>query len=194
MTLLALLDQGPRYGLQLKQEFEAHTGDMWPLNVGQVYTTLGRLERDGLVVEIEPNNDAGDRQRIYGITEAGESALADWFAKPASDSLSRDELVLKVMFAAAHPGTDIAAVLQSERRGALALLQEYTHLKSDPPAPHDLGWLLLLDSLIFKVESRIRWLDAAEARIERHHAELRGTTQAVPMDTASLPSSERSPA
>ena len=48
-ALLALLSEGPKYGLQLRQEFEAKTGEVWPLNVGQVYTTLQRLERDGLV-------------------------------------------------------------------------------------------------------------------------------------------------
>ena len=48
-ALLALLSEGPKYGLRLRQEFEARTGEMWPLNVGQVYTTLQRLERDGLV-------------------------------------------------------------------------------------------------------------------------------------------------
>jgi DNA-binding PadR family transcriptional regulator len=45
-ALLALLSEGPKYGLQLREEFEARTGEVWPLNVGQVYTTLQRLERD----------------------------------------------------------------------------------------------------------------------------------------------------
>ena len=48
-ALLALLSEGPKYGLRLQNEFEARTGEVWPLNVGQVYTTLQRLERDGLV-------------------------------------------------------------------------------------------------------------------------------------------------
>ena len=55
-SLLALLEQGPLYGYRLKSEFEAATGQMWPLNDGQVYTTLARLARDGLVVaETEPD-------------------------------------------------------------------------------------------------------------------------------------------
>ncbi|CUU53592.1 Virulence activator alpha C-term [Parafrankia irregularis] len=48
--LLALLAERPMYGYQLRAEFEARTGSTWPLNIGQVYTTLRRLERDGLVV------------------------------------------------------------------------------------------------------------------------------------------------
>src|SRR6202012_3215532 len=51
-ALLALLSEGPKYGLQLRQEFVARTGEVWPLNVGQVYTTLQRLERDGLVESV----------------------------------------------------------------------------------------------------------------------------------------------
>ena len=66
--LLALLSEGPKYGLQLRQEFEAGTGDMWPLNVGQVYTTLGRLERDGLV---ESDGPAGRASEGFRITAEG---------------------------------------------------------------------------------------------------------------------------
>ena len=72
-ALLALLSEGPKYGMQLKEEYEGATGDAWPLNVGQVYTTLQRLERDGLV----ESNDAGDdeRQRDYRITARGQGEL-----------------------------------------------------------------------------------------------------------------------
>jgi len=190
MTLLALLDDGPRYGLQLKQEFEAHTGDMWPLNVGQVYTTLARLERDGLVAESDPDDYTGERQRPYRITDEGRRVLARWFDEPASVPPSRDELVLKIMLAASRADTNTASVIQSERRAALTLLQEYTRLKSDRPAPGDLGWLLLLDSLIFRVESRVRWLDAAEARIQRHHAEHVASTASTTIEPERLQSSE----
>ena len=68
-ALLALLSEGPKYGLQLRQEFESRTGEVWPLNVGQVYTTLQRLERDGLV-ETDPASDEGP-QRSFQITAAG---------------------------------------------------------------------------------------------------------------------------
>jgi DNA-binding PadR family transcriptional regulator len=74
-ALLALLSNGPRYGMQLREEFEAATGDVWPLNVGQVYTTLQRLERDGLV-----ESDGGDeqRQKSYRITVGGRAELSEW--------------------------------------------------------------------------------------------------------------------
>ncbi len=192
MTLLALLDDGPCYGLQLKQDFERQTGDMWPLNVGQVYTTLARLERDGLVAGADPGPDGDERRRPYRITGEGRRALRAWFDSPCGGSPSRDELVLKIVLAANRPGTDTTAVVQSERRAALTLLQEYTRLKADQPAPGDLGWLLLLDSLIFKIESRIRWLDSAEERIARNTAEPPAPAPAPATGPDQLASPERS--
>ena len=82
-ALLALLEQGPMYGYQLRAEFEQRTGATWPLNVGQVYTTLTRLERDGLV-----EGRAGDRRRgatsIYRVTDAGRDEVAAWFTTPVA--------------------------------------------------------------------------------------------------------------
>lgn len=149
-------------------EFEARTGEVWPLNVGQVYSTWARLERDGLVEEVEPEPGDDPRQRPYRITDAGRVEVAEWFVRPAGLAPVRDELVLKIMLASTHRDVDPVVVIQSERRAALILLQEYTRLKADEPDPRDLGWSLLLDSLVFTVEARVRWLDAADARIARH--------------------------
>src|ERR1041385_7469540 len=89
-AMLALLSEGPKYGLQLRQEFEARTGDVWPLNVGQVYTTLQRLERDGLV-ESEGAGDDGP-QKGYRLTVDGADELAAWLRTPPDLSLPpRDE-------------------------------------------------------------------------------------------------------
>src|SRR6266545_4632448 len=91
--LLALLERGPMYGYQLRVAFEESTGGTWPLNIGQVYTTLSRLERDGLVRPL-PENDAG--QRPYRITDAGRADLAVWFTTPISrGDRPRDELAIK---------------------------------------------------------------------------------------------------
>src|ERR1051325_11732397 len=94
-ALLALLSEGPKYGLQLREEFEARTGEVWPLNVGQVYTTLQRLERDGLV---ESDDAAEGPQRAYRITADGTEELAEWLRTPPDlTSPPRDELVIKVL-------------------------------------------------------------------------------------------------
>src|ERR1700709_1772050 len=102
-ALLALLSEGPKYGLQLRQEFEARTGEVWPLNVGQVYTTLQRLERDGLVV----SDDAGEvgAEKGFRITAEGEVELGAWLRTPPDlSSPPRDELVIKILIALQVPG------------------------------------------------------------------------------------------
>ena len=93
-AVLALLSEGPKYGLQLRQEFEARTGEVWPLNIGQVYTTLQRLERDGLVASEEEGSGA---QKRYRITEEGLDALG-FGSVPHQTSPCRpgDELVIKL--------------------------------------------------------------------------------------------------
>src|SRR4030095_2457367 len=94
-ALLALLSEGPKYGLRLRQEFEARTGEVWPLNVGQVYTTLQRLDRDGLVTSDEA--EAGP-QKPSAITADGARELAEWLqTPPAGDQPPRDELLIKVL-------------------------------------------------------------------------------------------------
>jgi DNA-binding PadR family transcriptional regulator len=109
MSLLAILDEQSMYGLQLKNEFETRTGGVWPLNVGQVYTTLARLERDGLVDPGEANNG----QRFYQISEAGRARLAEWFEQPIhTRPPSRDELVLKLVMALGRRAEDPHDVIQ----------------------------------------------------------------------------------
>ncbi len=165
LSLLAILIDSPAYGLELKTEFESRTGGVWPLNAGQVYTTLDRLERDGYVRQADVGPDG---QKNYEITLSGRERLQSWFARPAElKAPPRDELVLKLIMALSSTVIPAAKVIQSERKGALHLLQEYTRLKRDASSDADLGWMFLLDSLIFQAEARIRWLDACEARIER---------------------------
>jgi DNA-binding PadR family transcriptional regulator len=166
--LLALLEQGPMYGYQLRAEFESRTGATWPLNVGQVYTTLGRLERDGLV---EPAGDDGDGHAVYRITAAGRAEVATWFSTPVSRSTPpRDELAIKLAMAVTVPGVDVQAVVQAQRTATIRALQDYTRLKAratDVMAPQDMAWLLVLESLVFAAEAEVRWLDHCEARLAR---------------------------
>jgi DNA-binding PadR family transcriptional regulator len=162
---LALLSEGPKYGLQLRQEFEARTGEVWPLNVGQVYTTLQRLERDGLV----QSDDAGEvgPQKGFRITGEGEQELAEWlWTPPDLSSPPRDELVIKVLVALRVPGIDVHDVIQLHRRHLVELMQQWTHLKEDADED-DLGFALVVDAELFRLDSVIRWLDAADGRIKR---------------------------
>ena len=164
-ALLALLSEGPKYGLQLRQEFEARTGEVWPLNVGQVYTTLQRLERDGLV-ESDDNADEGP-QKGFHITEEGAVELAEWLRTPPDfSSPPRDELVIKVLVALELPGVDVHDVVQVHRRYLVELMQQWTRLKEDE-ARLDLNFALVVDAELFRLDSLIRWLDTADGRLKR---------------------------
>ncbi|MFE7621191.1 PadR family transcriptional regulator [Streptomyces sp. NPDC057496] len=168
--LLALLERGPRYGSQLRTEFESRTGSTWPLNVGQVYTTLGRLERDGLVVQ-DDEDDQG--HALYAITDDGRAELRNWFETPVDrSSPPRDELAIKLAMAVGAPGVDIRAVIQSQRRHTLKAMQDYTRLKaqslaSAPSNRDEVAWLLVLEQMIFQAEAEARWLDHCETRLVR---------------------------
>src|ERR1700727_2480614 len=122
-ALLALLSEGPKYGLQLREEFQARTGEVWPLNVGQVYTTLQRLERDGLV-EADGTGDEGP-QKGFRITPDGEQELADWLRTPPDLSAPpRDELVIKILVGMRLPGVEVHEVIQSHRANLVELMQQ----------------------------------------------------------------------
>jgi len=164
-ALLALLSEGPKYGLQLREEFEARTGEVWPLNVGQVYTTLQRLERDGLVES--DDSEATGPQKGFQITEAGQAELAEWLRTPPDlASPPRDELVMKVLVAVRLPGTDVREVIQAHRRYLVELMQQWTRIKEEE-AEFDLNLALVVDAELFRLDAVIRWLDAADGRIKR---------------------------
>jgi DNA-binding PadR family transcriptional regulator len=163
-SLLALLSEGPTHGYGLKTEFEAATGDVWPLNVGQVYTTLGRLERDGLVTA---EADA-EGQKVYEITGAGRDELRRWFETPVPrEVIPRQELAIKLVFALRSGRADVTAVVQRQRVATVRALQDVTRLKAEAEASGDLAWLLMLDALVFQAEAEARWLDMCEARLAR---------------------------
>jgi DNA-binding PadR family transcriptional regulator len=161
-ALLALLSEGPKYGLQLRHEFEAGTGEVWELNAGQVYTTLQRLERDGLVAADDSSDDGP--QKAFRITDTGLAELDGWLRAPSeATSPPRDELVIKVMVAMRVDGIDVNEVVQVHRRQLVEVMQQYTRLKEDAD-DDDVSFALVVDAQLFRLDSLIRWLDAVEGR------------------------------
>jgi DNA-binding PadR family transcriptional regulator len=179
------------YGAQLRTEFESRTGGTWPLNVGQVYTTLSRLERDGLA---EAAGGADDEGRIaYRLTDLGRTEVERWWVAPVDrDDTPRDELVIKLALAVTVPGVDVRRIVQTQRTATLRHLQALTKLKRAPPEEpngrNELAWLLVLDNLVYAAEAEIRWLDHVESRLAR---EATRAPQVRTRDTESL-SDERS--
>ena len=165
--LLALLEGGPKYGYQLRVEFEAATGATMPLNVGQVYTTLSRLERDGLV---EPAGEADDSGKVvYRITGAGRAELEVWVDEPSEhDARPRDELVIKLALAIATPGVDALAVIDTQRAAAHRAIRAATRRKAAQNGSSDLANELVAEAAIFAAEAEVRWLDHCEQVLLAH--------------------------
>lgn len=169
-SLLAILADGPTHGYDLKVAFEESTAGAWPLNVGQVYTTLNRLERDGLVQpaataaqSTEPSN-----RQSWKITSKGRRSLEAWFAEPVShDPPERDELAIKVLLAVSADVADVAGILQAQRESTMDELQRLTRQKRSADPDDELPWILLLDALILKAKAEIQWIDLCEERLGR---------------------------
>jgi DNA-binding PadR family transcriptional regulator len=168
--LLALLATGRHHGYELRKELEERTGSLWELNVGQVYTTLGRLERDGLVVEVgqERAQGAGADQRLWALTDAGRAELGDWFATPRERSApDRDELVIKLTLAASVDGVDLDSVIDAQRVATTTDLQRYTRLKA-ATEPEDAARLFALDAVISQINAELTWLEQCQQRHAAH--------------------------
>ncbi|WP_298037761.1 PadR family transcriptional regulator [uncultured Microbacterium sp.] len=160
-SLLAILDQGPCYGYQLRSEFDRRTGSTWPVNVGQIYNTLERLERDGLV---ERGSTDSQGHVYWQITDAGTAEVVRWFSTAVPrGSGTRDELAMKVAVAATLPGVDALDLLRAQReestRRLLALQSAGRRGDEDPEA---LARSLVNDSMRFAVQAELQWLDHVE--------------------------------
>jgi DNA-binding PadR family transcriptional regulator len=160
--LLALLRGQPKYGYQLKGEFEHVTGQLWPLNIGQVYSSLQRLERDDLVVVV----DDGDDRKSYRITAEGVSVLRAWLLQPVPrDGESRDEVTMKILMAAVSGAAGVDEVVARQREETMEALQRFTRHKARI-SPSDFAALVQLDRLILRCRAELDWLDLVEARSE----------------------------
>lgn len=178
--LLALLSEGPAYGAALKADFEQRTGNTWPVNVGQVYTTLDRLQRDALVAADDP--DAEGRIR-YRLTDDGRTELDRWWRTPVDrQATPREELVIKLALAVDSPGIDSSAVAQAQRSATMHRLQQLTRLKTSIDVATDFAWLMVVEHQLFAAEAEIRWLDQLEASLSRY-----GHRTPAPSTTTDLP-------
>lgn len=172
LGLLAILSEGPVHGSGLRAEFEARTGGTWPLNVGQVFTTLGRLERDGLVEQTGPADEEGKIE--YALTEAGRAQVRAWWESPVERTSSpRDELAIKLVLAVTSPGVDVRRVVQTQRTASMAQLRDLTRLKRSSGKASDVAWTLLLENHLFATEAEVRWLDYVESTLTRSRGSSR---------------------
>lgn len=176
--LLALLDERPSHGYQLKTSFDAAVGGAWPLNVGQVYQTLERLERDGLV-----RSDERDGLRSYMVTPEGVQELGAWWeASSADEPPPRDELMLKVLLAVPRGRDHALGVITTQRDAVMGQLQRRrrSHRRG---APQGLAAALVTDALVVRAEADLRWLDLCEERLAAEPDPASSTTKTTTTTT-----------
>jgi DNA-binding PadR family transcriptional regulator len=164
-ALLGLLSEGPRNGRQLREAFETRSARTRPPPAARVEMALRQLERDGLVEPGIARTDGPDQE--FRITAGGARELAGWLRTPPDvTAWPHDELTAKILVALRVPGTDVHEVVQGHRRGLMELMQQWTRIKLDEPGD-DLRLALALDAQQFRLDSVIRWLDAADSRLRR---------------------------
>jgi DNA-binding PadR family transcriptional regulator len=166
-AILALLVPHPRHGYDLRDAFEAALGGNWPLNSGQIYSSLDRLGRDGLVAEAGTERGGGPDKRLWTLTDAGRDEVAAWFAAAVPrDYRLRDELYLKLILAVVTSAARPGPVLQIQRRQLFRELHGLTARRNALDPRRELAQILLLDSAVMHAEAELRWLDVVEARLD----------------------------
>jgi DNA-binding PadR family transcriptional regulator len=163
-VLLGLLQRRRRHGYQLKADFDELTADTWPLNEGQVYATLGRLERDGLVASAVVEQDLLPNRRVYELTPEGRLALKRWLAEPADEPVRlKDEWFVKVLVQALVAPEGFSELIGAQRESGLRRLAYLQEVSRDPATGPIAE--LVLEGAILQVEAGLRWLEACEERL-----------------------------
>jgi DNA-binding PadR family transcriptional regulator len=166
-AVLGLLAQRPRHGYELRAAFQAVVGEEnWEVKPAQIYTTLARLEQNGLIVQDSVEQDAGPEKRIYAITPAGRKALREWFATCIVPAHQRDEFFIKLMISLASGIADPYKLIHAQRARLYQELHDITEQRSRANPQKELATILLLDKAIMYLEADLRWLDMTEARLD----------------------------
>ncbi|MFG2527435.1 PadR family transcriptional regulator [Streptomyces sp. NPDC048516] len=162
-TLLGLLESGPRHGYDLKRAFDEHFGQDRPLHYGQVYSTMSRLLKNGLVEVDAVEAGAGPERKRYAITDAGVTDVAQWLARPEKpEPYLHSTLYTKVVLAL-MTGRNAAELLDSQRAEHLRLMRQLTERKRTG----DLADQLICDHALFHLEADLRWLELTAARLDK---------------------------
>jgi DNA-binding PadR family transcriptional regulator len=171
---LALLAKRPAHGYELKHELEETFGDLLPpLNAGQVYTTLARLERDGLVRGDDVPEDARNK-RVYELTAAGREALQEWAEAPSPAVKLKDEFFIKLVLAAKTGVAEPKALVDRRRRECLQALRDLADLTSRRDGDLDAAATLLIEGAALHLEADVKWLERCDERLTKEEADAGG--------------------
>lgn len=171
-VLLGLLSTGPQHGYELKRAYDQRLPRAKPLAFGQVYATLGRLDRDGLVEQAGSDREGGPDRTLYALTDAGRSALAEWLDTVETPApYVSSTLLAKVVVALLVTGSDQARdYLVAQRAAHTARLRELTSVKTDPSA--SIGDVIAADFAIAHLDADLRWLRTTLDRVADLHREV----------------------
>jgi len=156
-VFLALLAAGPAHGYELKRRYDGLFGAVWdPINVGQIYVTLGRLERDGLVSHVAVRQAKGADRKDYELTELGRKALDGWLAEAADVPLPKSDLLLKLV-AGSLAGVPVHQMIGEHRQRCLQALRDLDGAAADSTG--DTVADLLVQGTALHLQAELRWLD-----------------------------------
>ncbi|MET7639459.1 PadR family transcriptional regulator [Streptomyces sp. NPDC005438] len=168
-TLLGLLESGPRHGYDLKHAFDQRFGQDRQLHYGQVYSTMSRLLKNGLVEVAGTETGGGPERKRYAITDAGVTDVENWLGTPEKpEPYLHSTLYTKVVLALLS-GRDAAELLDLQRAEHLRLMRQLTRRKQ----AGDLADQLICDHALFHLEADLRWLDLTSARLDQLAKEVR---------------------
>ncbi len=167
-AVLGLLAQRPRHGYELRAAFEAVMGgeENWDVKPAQIYTTIDRLEKGGLVEEEAVEKDSGPERRIYALTTAGREALNEWFEHGVEREHLRDEFFLKLMLSLHSDLANPRQLIQTQRTFLFQKLHNTLAQRNGCDPKTELAKILLLDKATMHLEADVRWLDMIEARLD----------------------------
>ncbi len=167
-AVLGLLTQHSRHGYELRAAFEALVGgeENWDVKPAQIYSTLTRLEKSGLVAEESVEQEGGPEKRIYAITSEGYKTLREWFEDSISSEHRRDEFFIKLMVALISGAADPYQLIQSQRAHLFQELHAVTAERTRGDPTRELARILLLEKAAMHMEADLRWLDMTEARLD----------------------------
>lgn len=169
-TLLGLIAAGPSYGYDLKHNYDRYFGTKKPLAFGQVYATLARLIRDGLITALGSEGGSGPDRKRYEITVSGRDRVLDWMFTPdVPEPWLQSNLFAKTVVALLL-GDDADRLLDLQRAEHMRRLRELTNFKRGA----DLMTVLLCDQALFHVEADLRWIELTAARLTELRREVAG--------------------
>jgi len=156
--VLGLLKEEPLHGYEVKSRFEAMLGGTWEVNVGQIYTTLQRLERDGLV---RPVGARGDRRKqTYALAPEGRKALDLWLGEPESGPQQlREDIYVKLLLAARIANGDLPGMLARQKRAYLQRLRDLNRLEERARSDGRVDLARLVRGALLHTEADLKWVD-----------------------------------